>query len=208
MTASGVVCQTMSYTGYGWCVSLLTLLAMGVQGQEVIEPRTPYFATPEDTAEIRKGDGLEIPRSPAQEPLQCTTKSKQAQATMPAENSWCEKTKHCTEKAEQSLLFAKKAECSLLFLTAAGVVCQIGDREWYGLCVLILATMASGDLWVKVEEEDRLPRARKKRTANQENYHLEAYDCNEPEDAVVYHIPQQCPDRKELVSPPTLGGTK
>ena len=38
MIASGVVCQAMGHTGYGWCVSLLTLLAMGVQGQEVNEP--------------------------------------------------------------------------------------------------------------------------------------------------------------------------
>ena len=38
MIASGVVCQTMSHTGYGWCMSLLTLLAMGVQGQDINEP--------------------------------------------------------------------------------------------------------------------------------------------------------------------------
>ena len=55
MIASGVVCQAMSHTGYGWCVSLLTLLAMGVQGQDVNEPWTPYVATPEDAAEVRKG---------------------------------------------------------------------------------------------------------------------------------------------------------
>ena len=34
MIASGVVCQAMGHTGFGWCASLLTLLAMGVQGQE------------------------------------------------------------------------------------------------------------------------------------------------------------------------------
>ena len=134
MTAAGVVCQTMSHTGHGWCVSLLTLLAMGVQGQEVIEPRTPYLVTSEDTAEVRKGDGLEIPQSPARESLQGTMKNKQARITTPAEDLWCEKTKHCTERAEQSLLFAKRAERNLLFLTAAGVVCQIRDREWYA-CV-------------------------------------------------------------------------
>ena len=32
MIASGIVCQTMSHHGYGWHVSLLTLLAMGAQG--------------------------------------------------------------------------------------------------------------------------------------------------------------------------------
>ena len=81
-------------------------------------------------------------------PLQRMTKVKQAQATTPVDNSGCENTKHCMEKAEQSRLFMEKAEQSLLFLTAAGTVCQIGDREWYGLCVLTLAMLASGDLWV------------------------------------------------------------
>ena len=78
MIASGVVCQTMSHTGYGWCVSLLTLLAMGVQGQDVNEPWTPYMATPEDAAEVRKGGSLENPGSPAWEPLQRMTRIKQA----------------------------------------------------------------------------------------------------------------------------------
>ena len=110
MIASGVVCQTMSHTGYGWCVSLLTLLAMGVQGQDVNEPWTPYVATPEDAAEVRKGVSLEIPGSPAREPLQHTTKGKQEQATTPVDDPWCENTKHCMEKAELNLLFMEKVE--------------------------------------------------------------------------------------------------
>ena len=110
MIASGVVCQMMSHAGYGWCVSLLTVVAMGVQGQDVNEPWTPYMATPEDAAGVREGVSLEIPGSPAQEPLQHTTKVKQSQATTPADDSWCENTKHCMEKAKQSLLFIEKAE--------------------------------------------------------------------------------------------------
>ena len=148
----------MSHTEYGWCVSLLTLLAMRVQGQNVNKPWTPYVATPEDAAEVRKGGSLENPRSPAREPLQRTTKDKEAKATTPVNESWCENTKHHMEKVEQSCLFMEKAERSLLFLTAAGTVCQIGgDREWYGLCVLTLAMLASGDLWVQAEKEDRPP---------------------------------------------------
>ena len=146
MIASGVVCQAMSHTGYGWCVSLLTLLAMGVQGQDVNEPWTPFLVTLEDAAEVRKRASLEIPGSPAREPWQHTTKVKQT--TTPVDNSWCENTKYHMEKAERSLLFMQKAERSLLFQTVAGVVCQIGDCEWYGLCVLALAMLASGDLWV------------------------------------------------------------
>ena len=143
------MCHTMSHTGYGWCVSLLTLLAMGVQGQEANEPLTPYMRTPGDVAEVRKGGSMANPGPPAQEPLQRTTKDKQAPATTPVEGSRCENIKHHTERVERSRLFMEKAERSLLFLTAAGTVCQIGgDREWYGLCVLTLAMLASGDLWV------------------------------------------------------------
>ena len=190
----------------GWCVSLLTLLAMGVQGQDANEPWTPVLATTEDEAEVRKIASLEVTRSPAREPRQHTTKVKQA--TTPVDNSWYENTKHCMEKVERSLLFMQKVERSLLFLTAAGVVCQIGDHEWYGLCVLTLAMLASGDLWVQAEEEDGPPGLREKRAANQEKYHLEAYDCNEPEDTVVYPILQQCPEMKELASPSTLSRKK
>ena len=127
MIASGVVCQTVSHTRYCWCVSLLILFAIGVQGQDVNMPWTPYGVTPEDAAEVRKGVSLEIPGSPARQPLQRTTKVKQVQATTPVDNSGCENTKHCMEKAEISRLFMEKAKQSLLFLTVAGVVCQIGD---------------------------------------------------------------------------------
>ena len=112
------------------------------------------------------------------------------------------------EKVEQSLLFMEKAEQSLLFLTAAGVVCQIGDHEWYGLCVLTLAMLASGDLWAQAKEEEGPPYLREKRATSQENYYLEAYDCDEPEDTTAYPIPQQCLKIKEPVSPATFSGTK
>ena len=76
MIASGVVCQAMGHTGYRWCVSLLTRLAMGVQGQDANEPWTAVVATPEDEAEVRKRASLEIPGSLAREPRQHTTKVK------------------------------------------------------------------------------------------------------------------------------------
>ena len=97
----------------------------------------------------------------------------------------------------------ERAEQSLLFLTAAGAVCQIGDREWYGMCMLTLAMLASG---VQATEEDRPPCLREKRATIQEAYHLEAYDYNEPKNVVVYHIPQQCPETKEWTSLPRLSG--
>ena len=195
MISSGVVCQTMSHTGYSWCVSLLTLLAMGVQGQEVQEARTPHAVTPENAAKAGKGIYLETPGSSAREPPQGTTKDRQAQENTPVDDPRCENTKHRMERAERSLLF----------LTAARVVCQIGDREWYGLHVLTLAMLVSG---VQAEEKDGPPCLREKRAASQENYHLEAYNCNELENTVAYHIPQQCPEMKERVSPLTLSGTK
>ena len=81
----------------------------------------------------------------------------------------------------------QKVEQSLLFLAAAGVVCRIGgDHEWYGLCVLTLAMPASGDLWGQAKADYAPPRLREKRAADQEEYHLEAYNCNEPGDTKVY----------------------
>ena len=47
-----------------------------------------------------------------------------------------------------------------------------------------------------------------KRATGQENYYLEAYDCDEPEDTTAYPIPQQCLEIKEPVSPVTFSGTK
>ena len=38
MTASGVVCPTMRHHGYSWRVSLLTMLAIGAQEQDVKKP--------------------------------------------------------------------------------------------------------------------------------------------------------------------------
>ena len=61
MIASGTVCQAVSHTGYGWCASLLTLMAMGVQGKEVNKPTTPYVGTPGDMVEVRKGGSMANP---------------------------------------------------------------------------------------------------------------------------------------------------
>ena len=94
MIASGVVCQTMGPHRYGWHVSLLTLLAMGAQGQDVEEPWTPYVETPEGAAKAREGVSLETPepqRSPAWEPSQRRTEDRQMQATTPVDDPWCEK---------------------------------------------------------------------------------------------------------------------
>ena len=102
-----------------------------------------------DVVEVRKGGSMANPGSTVRELLQHTREDKQAPTTTSRKGSGCENTEHHTERAERSRLFMEKAEQSLLFLTAAGTVCQIGgDRKWYGLCVLTLAMLASGDLWV------------------------------------------------------------
>ena len=36
-----------------------------------------------------------------------------------------------------------------------------------------------------------------RKDATQEMYHLEAYDCSEPEDAIIYSIPQSCSMKEE-----------
>ena len=54
----------------------------------------------------------------------------------------------------RSILVMKKAELSLLFLTAAGVVCKLGgEHKWYGFCVISLASLASGQLWGQAKED-------------------------------------------------------
>ena len=76
MIASGTVCQAVSHTGYGWCASLLTLMAMGVQGQEVDKPPTPCVEMTEEAAEVKKGGSLANPGSTIQELLKCTREDK------------------------------------------------------------------------------------------------------------------------------------
>ena len=68
--------------------------------------------------------------------------------------------------------------------------------------------LASGNLWAQAKEEEGPPYLREKKATGQENYYLEAYDCNEPEDTMAYPIPQQCLEIKEPVSPATFSGTK
>ena len=110
MIASGTVCQAVSHTGYGWCASLLTLLAMGVQGQEVNEPPTPYVGMPGDVVEVRKGGSMANPGSTVRELLQRTREDKQAPTTTSRKGSRCESREHHTERTEQNRLFMEKAE--------------------------------------------------------------------------------------------------
>ena len=118
---------------------------MGVQGQEENESWTPVLGTPEVEAGVGKVISLEVPGSQTREGQQHTTKVKQA--TTPAEDSRCENHQPHEEERNRNLLIMKKAELSLLFLTAAGVVCRLGgDHEWYGVCVLTLAILASAEL--------------------------------------------------------------
>ena len=103
----------------------------------------------------------------------------------------------------------KKAELSLLFLTAAGVVCKLGgDHKWYGFCVISLASLASGQLWDQARAEDVPLHAQGKRETSQEEYNLEAYDCNGPQDTEAYSILQECLEMKKLASPLMLSGTR
>ena len=41
MVAAGVVCQAAMHLGYGWCVSLLTTLSIGVQWQKMQGLKAP-----------------------------------------------------------------------------------------------------------------------------------------------------------------------
>ena len=68
-------------------------------------------------------------------------------------------------------------EWSLLFLTAAGTVYQMGNQDWYCWCVLTLAILATGAQAKDVSS----PRGSRGHMEGegvipQETYHLEAYD--------------------------------
>ena len=54
------------------------------------------------------------------------------------------KRKDYKQQYEEAKHRLERAERSLLSLTAAGALCQIGDRELYGMCVLTLAMLATG----------------------------------------------------------------
>ena len=127
MTAAGVVCQTTSQGWYGWCVAMLTLLATGVQGQDMNTPGEPNDRLVEEMITIADINGLGTLVSqdmPTRKPPQQTPREGQKQPSTPEDNPRCEDTKHRLERAESSLLF----------LTAAGAVCQIGNHEWYCMC--------------------------------------------------------------------------
>ena len=135
MIALGVVCQAMGHAGFGWCTSLLTLLAMGVQGQEENESWTPILETSEEDTGIRELVNLEAPGP----------QININQAMTPTDKSQCKGKQLHKEEWNRSMLVMKKAELSLLFLTAAGVVCRLGgDHKWYGFCVIALASLALG----------------------------------------------------------------
>ena len=110
MIALGVVCQTISHAGYGWCVLLLTLVARGVQGQDVKEPWASYRVTPEAAARIGGGINQEITGPLAQKPLQHKTEVMQAPTATPADDPQCRNTERNKEKEERSILFMERAE--------------------------------------------------------------------------------------------------
>ena len=53
------------------------------------------------------------------------------------------------------------------------------------MCVLTLVMLATG---AQAKEVSKPQGLREKKVAAQETYHLEAYDCSKPEDAIIYNI--------------------
>ena len=84
----------------------------------------------------------------------------------------------------------------------------MGNQDWYGWCVLMLAMLAIG-----TQARD-ISRPQGSRDHTEEGvgvprgtYRLEAYDCSKPEDAMVHNIPQSCPTEKEGASTAKLSQT-
>ena len=76
-----------------------------------------------------------------------------------------------------------RLERSLLFLTVTSAVCQMASQKWYGPCVFLLTVLASGDLGVQAEEKGR--------GTNLREHLLEAYDCDDPEEMIIYPTREQ-----------------
>ena len=73
------------------------------------------------------------------------------------------------------------------------------------MCVLTLAMLATGAQAKEVSGSQGSGYHMGERTgADQETYRLEAYDCSEPEDTMIYSIPQNCPTKEERTSTPEL----
>ena len=98
MIAAGVVCQAMGHGGAGWCRSLVTLLAVGVQEQEESEPWTPMLETTGEDTGIRELVNLEVP-GPQIDINQATT---------PTGNSRCKGKQPHKEEWNRSMLVMKK----------------------------------------------------------------------------------------------------
>lgn len=70
--------------------------------------------------------------------------------------------------------------------------------------LLTLAMLATG---AKVADISKPPDLREKRVTSLEIYCLEAYDCSEPEDAIIANIPPECAAKEERSSLPELSRT-
>ena len=65
------------------------------------------------------------------------------------------------------------------------------SQEWYGLCIVTLVVLASGDLGARAEGNNGGPPPKRKRMTDKEEHFLEAYDCNEPDEVTAHPIKTQ-----------------
>ena len=126
-------------------------------------------------------------------------KKRRRQSTTPGDRPRCGEATQRQERTEQGLLFR----------TAVGAVGQIGSHDGSGMCVLMLAILATGAQAKEVSRPQDDGYHRGERTgATQEIYHLETYDHSEPEEAVKYSTPQSGPKTEERTSTLKLSSTR
>ena len=155
-----VVCQAMGHTEAGWCASLVTLLAVGVQGQDESESWTLILEM--TGKDVGVGEVVKFEVSGPQLNIQ--------QVMTPTNKSWHKGKQLHKEEWIRSMVVRKKAELSLLVLTAAGVVCKLGgEHKWCGFGVILLTSLALGELWGHARAEDA--------PLHSQEHNLEAYDC-------------------------------
>ena len=69
----------------------------------------------------------------------------------------------------------------------------MGHQDWYSWCVAKLVMLATG---AQAQDTSRLRESSgltaEKVVVSQEAYRFKAYDCNQPEDALIQNAPQGC----------------
>ena len=110
------------------------------------------------------------------------------------------------KRHEDATQQTKRADQSLLFLTVAGTLCQMGNQDWYSWCVATLVMLATG---AQAQDTSRLwdssGLTAEKVVVAQEVPSFETSDYNEPEGTLIQGPPRGCMTGRRRKQPTTPG---